>query len=87
VDVCGSAAQIAAGDFHGINTPEHQLAKVMAMEGHYDSYPGWQPPSCSAFLTPLKTHRHAIQPHPSSLILNEGAQRKTHKDTDNFLSR
>lgn len=30
--------QIVAGDFHGINTLEHQPAKVMAMEGHFDSY-------------------------------------------------
>ena len=31
--------QIVAGDLHGLNTLEHQPAKVMAMEGHYDSYP------------------------------------------------
>lgn len=30
--------QIVAGDFHGLNTYEHQPQKVMAMEGHYDSY-------------------------------------------------
>ncbi len=30
--------QIMAGDFHGLNTLEHQPAKVMAMEGHYDSH-------------------------------------------------
>ena len=30
--------QILAGDFHGLNTLEHQPAKVMAMEGHYDSH-------------------------------------------------
>jgi cytochrome d ubiquinol oxidase subunit I len=30
--------QIAAGDFHGINTLEHQPAKVMAMEGHFESH-------------------------------------------------
>ncbi|QUJ75623.1 cytochrome ubiquinol oxidase subunit I [Sulfitobacter albidus] len=30
--------QIVAGDFHGINTLEHQPAKIMAMEGHYKSY-------------------------------------------------
>ncbi|KZY05975.1 MULTISPECIES: cytochrome ubiquinol oxidase subunit I [unclassified Sulfitobacter] len=35
--------QIAAGDFHGINTLEHQPAKVMAMEGHYDSHPDGAP--------------------------------------------
>ena len=30
--------QIFLGDLHGLNTLEHQPAKVMAMEGHYDSY-------------------------------------------------
>jgi len=35
--------QIIAGDLHGINTLEHQPAKVMAMEGHYDSYPDGAP--------------------------------------------
>ena len=32
--------QIVAGDFHGLNTLEHQPAKIAAMEGHYDSHPG-----------------------------------------------
>ena len=31
-------AQIFVGDLHGLNTLEHQPAKVMAMEGHYDSH-------------------------------------------------
>jgi cytochrome d ubiquinol oxidase subunit I len=35
--------QILAGDQHGLNTQEHQPAKVMAMEGHYQSYPGGAP--------------------------------------------
>jgi len=35
--------QILAGDFHGLNTLEHQPAKVMAMEGHYDSHPDGAP--------------------------------------------
>ena len=35
--------QIAAGDMHGINTLEHQPAKVMAMEGHYRSHPDGAP--------------------------------------------
>ena len=30
--------QIVLGDLHGINTLEHQPAKVMAMEGHYESH-------------------------------------------------
>jgi cytochrome bd ubiquinol oxidase subunit I len=32
--------QILAGDFHGINTFEHQPAKIAAMEGHYDTHSG-----------------------------------------------
>lgn len=32
--------QIAAGDAHGLNTLEHQPAKIAAMEGHYESHAG-----------------------------------------------
>ncbi|WP_164854510.1 cytochrome ubiquinol oxidase subunit I, partial [Sinorhizobium meliloti] len=35
--------QIFAGDQHGLNTLEHQPAKVMAMEGHYQSHPEGAP--------------------------------------------
>lgn len=35
--------QIFAGDLHGLNTMEHQPAKVMAMEGHYESHPEGAP--------------------------------------------
>lgn len=35
--------QILAGDLHGINTLKYQPAKVMAMEGHYESYPEGAP--------------------------------------------
>lgn len=35
--------QIFAGDLHGLNTFEHQPVKVMAMEGHFDSYPDGAP--------------------------------------------
>jgi cytochrome bd ubiquinol oxidase subunit I len=35
--------QIVAGDQHGLNTLEHQPAKVMAMEGHYESYSNGAP--------------------------------------------
>ena len=35
--------QIFAGDQHGLNTHEHQPAKVMALEGHYDSHPDGAP--------------------------------------------
>jgi cytochrome bd ubiquinol oxidase subunit I len=35
--------QIFAGDLHGLNTLEHQPAKVMAMEGHFESHPDGAP--------------------------------------------
>jgi cytochrome bd ubiquinol oxidase subunit I len=31
--------QIVAGDFHGLNTLEHQPAKIAAMEGHFEPHP------------------------------------------------
>lgn len=35
--------QIVAGDMHGLNTLEHQPAKIMAMEGHFESHPNGAP--------------------------------------------
>ena len=35
--------QIVVGDFHGLNTPEHQPAKIAAVEGHFRDYPNGAP--------------------------------------------
>jgi len=35
--------QIIAGDEHGLNTLRYQPAKIMAMEGHYQSHPNGAP--------------------------------------------
>ena len=35
--------QVVVGDQHGLNTLEHQPAKVMAMEGHFQSHPDGAP--------------------------------------------
>ncbi len=63
--------QVFAGDLHGLNTLEHQPAKVMAMEGHYQSHPHGAP--LILFGIPdSKAQRvdYAIQiPQASSLIL------------------
>ncbi|WP_310018036.1 cytochrome ubiquinol oxidase subunit I [Croceicoccus sp. BE223] len=63
--------QIFAGDAHGLNTLEHQPAKVMAMEGHYESHPNGAP--LILFGIPDSTEgrvRCALQiPKLSSLIL------------------
>jgi cytochrome bd ubiquinol oxidase subunit I len=63
--------QIFVGDLHGLNTLEHQPAKVMAMEGHFESYPDGAPliligqPDSEA----EKTHVLLEIPKLSSLIL------------------
>jgi len=63
--------QIVAGDMHGLNTLEHQPAKVMAMEGHYDSHTDGAP--LILFGIPNSAERrvdYAVAiPKASSLIL------------------
>jgi cytochrome d ubiquinol oxidase subunit I len=63
--------QILAGDLHGLNTYKHQPQKIMAMEGHYDSYPEGGP--LILFGIPNAEEKridYAIQiPKLSSLIL------------------
>lgn len=63
--------QIFAGDLHGLNTLEHQPAKVMAMEGHYDSHPHGAPLILFGIPNPEeKRIDYAIEiPNLSSLIL------------------
>ncbi len=63
--------QIVAGDVHGLNTLEHQPSKVMAMEGHFESYPKGAP--FIVFGLPdqeAATVRYALSiPKASSLLL------------------
>jgi cytochrome d ubiquinol oxidase subunit I len=63
--------QIVLGDLHGLNTLKHQPVKVMAMEGHYQSYPEGAP--LILFGIPNSAENrvdYAIQiPKASSLIL------------------
>jgi cytochrome d ubiquinol oxidase subunit I len=63
--------QIFAGDLHGLNTLEHQPAKVMAMEGHYDSHDKGAPLILFGIPNPAeKRIDYAIEiPKLSSLIL------------------
>jgi len=67
--------QIFAGDLHGLNTLEHQPAKIMAMEGHFQSHPEGAP--LILFGLPdqaAQTMRGAVQiPHLGSLILKHDA--------------
>lgn len=67
--------QIMAGDAHGLNTLAHQPAKVMAMEGHYDSHPDGAP--LILFGIPDPRHKRIDRaiaiPKLSSLILKHDA--------------
>lgn len=38
--IAAAPLQIAIGDMHGLNTLEHQPAKLAAMEGHWENKPG-----------------------------------------------
>ncbi len=62
--------QIVAGDFHGLNTLQHQPAKIAAMEGHYETRQG---APLILFGLPdddAEETRYAIEiPHLGSLIL------------------
>ncbi len=63
--------QILAGDEHGQNTLAYQPAKVMAMEGHYESHPNGAPLILFGIPNPAeKRIDYAIEiPKLSSLIL------------------
>ena len=63
--------QILAGDEQGLNTLEHQPAKIMAMEGHYDSHPNGAPLILFGIPNPAeKRIDYALEiPKVSSLIL------------------
>jgi cytochrome d ubiquinol oxidase subunit I len=63
--------QIAVGDQHGLNTLEHQPAKVMAMEGHYRSHPEGAPLILFGIPDDADQVMHAAIeiPHLGSLIL------------------
>ena len=70
--------QILAGDLHGLNTLEHQPAKVMAMEGHFESHPDGAP--LILFGMPdqearRRSHYADRDPEARSLILKHMPQR------------
>ncbi|GIK98210.1 MAG: cytochrome ubiquinol oxidase subunit I [Alphaproteobacteria bacterium] len=41
--VVTAPVQVIVGDFHGLNTLEHQPVKIMAVEGHFESHPEGAP--------------------------------------------
>jgi len=69
--VVAAPIQILIGDQHGLNTHKHQPAKIMAMEGHFESYPdgaplillGWPDPAAE------KTHVLLEIPKLGSVLL------------------
>jgi cytochrome d ubiquinol oxidase subunit I len=68
--------QILAGDQHGLNTLEHQPAKVMAMEGHYQSHPDGAPLILFGWPDQNEARvKYAVEvPYLSSLILKHSLQ-------------
>ena len=64
--------QIVAGDQHGLNTEKYQPVKVLALEGHFDSYPGGAPLVLFGFPdSKNETVHDAVKiPHLGSLVLH-----------------
>lgn len=64
--------QALVGDFHGLNTLEHQPAKLAAIEGHWENQPGEAVPF-TVFAWPdmeAETNRYALEvPNLGSVIL------------------
>lgn len=64
--------QALVGDFHGLNTLEHQPAKLAAIEGHWENAPG-EAVGLTLFAWPdmeAETNRYAVEiPHLGSVIL------------------
>jgi cytochrome d ubiquinol oxidase subunit I len=67
--------QILIGDLHGLNTLEHQPAKVMAMEGHFESYDHGAPLMLLGWPDPAKEKTHVLVEIPklSSVLLYHSA--------------
>src|SRR3981189_1443670 len=67
-----SPPEIAIGDAHGLNTLEHQPAKIAALEGHWENKPGESLPLI-LFGWPdmaADTTRYALEiPHLGSVVL------------------
>ena len=62
--------QIIAGDLHGLNTLEHQPAKIAAIEGHFDTEPRHAADPVRLARHAAETTRYAVAiPHLGALIL------------------
>ena len=64
--------QAVIGDFHGLNTLEHQPAKIAAIEGHWENRPGEAVPLIVFGIPDMEREetRHALAiPYLGSLIL------------------
>ena len=64
--------QVFIGDLHGLNTLEHQPAKIAAMEGHWENKPGEGVPLILFGMPDMQaeTTRYKLEvPHLGSLIL------------------
>ena len=69
--------QIVAGDLHGLNTLEHQPAKIAAMEGHFETQARRAADPVRLPDMAAETTRYAIEiPKLGSLILTHDLERR-----------
>ncbi|GLO49859.1 Cytochrome bd-I ubiquinol oxidase subunit 1 [compost metagenome] len=71
--------QVVVGDAHGLNTLEHQPAKIAAIEGHWENKPGEASPLVLFGLPDMaaETTRYSIEvPYLGSLILTHSLDKQ-----------
>ncbi|MFK0089573.1 cytochrome ubiquinol oxidase subunit I [Pseudomonas sp. NPDC090755] len=71
--------QVVVGDAHGLNTLEHQPAKIAAIEGHWDNKPGEASPLVLFGLPDMdaETTRYSLEvPYLGSLILTHSLDKQ-----------
>lgn len=71
--------QAVVGDFHGLNTLEHQPAKIAAIEGHWENAPGEATPLILFGLPDMQQERtrFAVEiPYLGSLILTHSLDKQ-----------
>ncbi|OON42110.1 cytochrome ubiquinol oxidase subunit I [Izhakiella australiensis] len=71
--------QAVIGDMHGLNTLEHQPAKIAAIEGHWENKPGEATPLILFGMPDMHAERtkYALEiPHLGSLILTHSLTRQ-----------
>ena len=79
--------QIFAGDMQGLNTLEHQPAKVMAMEGHFESHPDGAPLYLFGIPDQANQRLDLRDRHPQGVVADPEARSRKRRSPGSTPSR